>query len=102
MKSRRLVVERLLGQLVIAAFCARAGPAEYSTVATDFTAEINSFPANLTHNPVTLVSRKLFWRQFHFYPLRRKYIVIRNFAICRHLLLILILNFRMYLARQSS
>src|SRR2546430_1238573 len=49
-----------------------AGPAEYSTVATDFTAEINSFPANLTHNPVTLVSRKLFWRQFHFYPLRRK------------------------------
>src|SRR6266498_2739403 len=75
-----------------------AAPAQHFSIVVQLSAEIDSFAADFACNPLTLVSRKLFRRQFDFHPLRGEEIFIRHLAVGEHLLLILVVNLWMHLA----
>ncbi len=70
-------------------------------LAADFSAEVDAFAAGFTYHALPFVSGKFFGRQFDFDPLRGEQIVICDFAVGQHLLLILVCDFRMHLASQG-
>jgi len=67
----------------------------------NFSTEVDALAARLARHALAFVSRKLFWRQIHFDPLRGEETVIRNFPISEHLLLVLICDLRVHLAGQG-
>jgi len=79
---------------------ARAGSAKNSSPNANFTPEVNAFAARFTDNAFPFVAGKFFGRQIDFHPLRCEKIVIRNLAVGKHLLGILVGNLRMHLPRQ--
>src|ERR1700687_408654 len=77
-----------------------ASTAQNFSIPPYFSVEINSLPAGLAHDALAFVSGELFRRQFDFHPLRREQIIVGDFAVGQHLLLVLVSDFGMHLARQ--
>src|SRR5579872_4103091 len=75
-----------------------AGSAQYLSFAPYFSAEVDSLAACLTHHSFAFVSWEFFRRQIDFYPLRDEKIVVGNFAVGQHLLLVLVGDLGMHLA----
>jgi hypothetical protein len=59
----------------------RAGSAQNFSFATNFSAEVNSFPTCLAHYALTFVARKFFWGEFDLHPLHREQFVAGDFAV---------------------
>ncbi len=57
-------------------------------------------PHAVADHAFAFVSGKFFRRQFDFHPLRGEQIVVGDFAVGQHLLLVLVFDFRMHLASQ--
>ena len=70
------------------------------SVRANLAAEVDAFAAFFTHDSFPFVSGEFFRRQFDFHPLLREKIIVGDFAVSQHLLLVFIFDFRMHLARQ--
>ena len=67
----------------------------------NFALEVDALAANFTHYSFAFVAGKFFGRQINFYPLQREKIIIRDFAVGEHLLLILVGDFWMHSPGES-
>jgi len=77
---------------------ARAGATQHTAVAADFPSEVNPFAAFIAHDPLTFVSREFFGRKLDLHPLYVKEIFGRHLAVGEHLLLVLVIDFRVAFA----
>src|SRR6185312_13479533 len=71
-------------------------PAQGFRTSPDLALEIDALTALCAHNALTFVSGKLLRRKLYMDPLGLKKLLVRNFTISQHLLLVLVFNLGMH------
>src|SRR5580698_2876784 len=78
-----------------------AGSAQYLSFAPHFSAKVNSFTTRFANHSLAFVSGEFLGRQIYFHPLRGEKVVLGDFAVGQHLLLVLVGNLGVQLASQG-
>src|SRR5712692_1957405 len=90
-----------LQRFVIPVIAIGAGAAKDFAVAAYLTAEVDAFTTGGADDTLAFVSGKFFWRKFDLHPLRGEQVVVRDFAVSEHLLLVFIPELGVHLACES-
>ena len=91
---------RLFGDWFVVAI-AGAAAAEGAAVSEDFAFEGDAFATFGAYDALALVARKLVLGKIDLHPFMREQLVVRQFAIGEHLLLVFVVEFGVHLSREG-
>src|SRR5579883_3487208 len=93
-------VPRALNQLIITFFRSGAAKTQYLAITAYKTVIVDTFAAYIARDALAFEPRHFVWPDCNAHPVLIKKVIVVHLAISAHLLLVLVLNFGIHLARQ--